>query len=175
MGYEDGNLAELVREVRKASLSFETGDRKTGARIDEIERLVNQLMVKSNRPGSSSWQTSDDELAERKSAAEMCVIKHNLTVPKNDGNSAEYVPSSGEIDEAITARKALKVLFRHGDPARLEQTFRKSLTSFSFSGNSFTTLVTDPFSAGWCTLYKFDCRIGAAVTCPNAVRLLKIR
>jgi HK97 family phage major capsid protein len=38
-----------------------------------------------------------------------------------------------------------------------------------------TTLVTDPFSAGWCRLYKFDCRIGSAVTCPNSARLLRIR
>jgi HK97 family phage major capsid protein len=38
-----------------------------------------------------------------------------------------------------------------------------------------TTMVTDPFSAGFCTLYKFSARVGGATTCPNAVRLLRIR
>ena len=38
-----------------------------------------------------------------------------------------------------------------------------------------TTMVTDPYSAGFCTLFKFDCRIGGTVTCSNAARLLRIR
>jgi HK97 family phage major capsid protein len=32
----------------------------------------------------------------------------------------------------------------------------------------------DPFSSGWCSLFKFDARIGGAVKCPNAARLLRI-
>ena len=38
-----------------------------------------------------------------------------------------------------------------------------------------TTMVADPFSAGFCTLFRFDCRVGGAVTCGNAARLLRIR
>jgi HK97 family phage major capsid protein len=38
-----------------------------------------------------------------------------------------------------------------------------------------TNMIADPYSAGWCTLFKFDCRIGGAVTCSNAARLLRIR
>jgi len=37
------------------------------------------------------------------------------------------------------------------------------------------TVQNDPFSAGWCSLFKFDARIGGSVTCPNAARLLRIR
>lgn len=37
------------------------------------------------------------------------------------------------------------------------------------------TVQNDPYSAGWCTLLKFDARVGGAVTCPNAARLLRIR
>jgi HK97 family phage major capsid protein len=37
------------------------------------------------------------------------------------------------------------------------------------------TPIADPYSAGWCTLLKFDARIGGAVTCSNAARLLRIR
>jgi HK97 family phage major capsid protein len=38
-----------------------------------------------------------------------------------------------------------------------------------------TTLQIDPFSAGWCRLFKFEARCGGAPTCPNASRLSRIR
>jgi HK97 family phage major capsid protein len=37
------------------------------------------------------------------------------------------------------------------------------------------TMQQDPYSAGFCVLYKFESRIGGAVTCPAAARLLRIR
>jgi HK97 family phage major capsid protein len=37
-----------------------------------------------------------------------------------------------------------------------------------------TTMVTDPFSAGFCTLFRFEARVGGAATCPGAARLLLI-
>jgi HK97 family phage major capsid protein len=37
------------------------------------------------------------------------------------------------------------------------------------------TMQQDIYSAGWCTLFKFDCRIGGGVVCPGAGRLLRIR
>jgi HK97 family phage major capsid protein len=37
------------------------------------------------------------------------------------------------------------------------------------------TLQQDPYSAGWCTLFKFDTRVGGTVVCPSAGRLLRIR
>jgi HK97 family phage major capsid protein len=37
------------------------------------------------------------------------------------------------------------------------------------------TMVHDPYTAGWCHLFKFEARIGGACTCPNSVRLLRIR
>jgi HK97 family phage major capsid protein len=37
------------------------------------------------------------------------------------------------------------------------------------------TMQQDPYSAGWCTLFKFDTRIGGGVVCPNAGRWLRIR
>jgi HK97 family phage major capsid protein len=38
-----------------------------------------------------------------------------------------------------------------------------------------TTMIPDPYTAGFCTLFKFSTRIGGSVTCPNAARLLRIR
>jgi HK97 family phage major capsid protein len=38
-----------------------------------------------------------------------------------------------------------------------------------------TTVLIDPFSAGFCYLFKWECRLGGAPTCPNAARLLRIR
>lgn len=63
----------------------------------------------------------------------MCVIKHALTVPKDDGIRTEYVPDSGAIDEALAARRAFKKMLRHGDPNRLDNLERKSLSAFSFA------------------------------------------
>jgi len=37
------------------------------------------------------------------------------------------------------------------------------------------TMQQDPYSAGFCILYKFEARIGGGVICPNAARLLRIR
>jgi hypothetical protein len=56
-----------------------------------------------------------DEKQERKDAAALCIIKHNLTIPKHDGSVSEYTPSPSEVDEALTAKKAVRSLFRHGD------------------------------------------------------------
>jgi HK97 family phage major capsid protein len=37
------------------------------------------------------------------------------------------------------------------------------------------TMQQDPFSAGFCILFKWEARVGGAVVCPNAARLLRIR
>jgi len=36
------------------------------------------------------------------------------------------------------------------------------------------TMQQDPYSAGFCILFKFEARVGGAVICPNAARLLRI-
>ena len=37
------------------------------------------------------------------------------------------------------------------------------------------TMTQDPFSAGFCVLFRFEARIGGTTICPNAARLLRIR
>lgn len=37
------------------------------------------------------------------------------------------------------------------------------------------TMQQDPYSAGFCVLFKFEGRIGGAVICPNAARLMRIK
>jgi HK97 family phage major capsid protein len=37
------------------------------------------------------------------------------------------------------------------------------------------TMMQDPFSVGFCILYRFEARIGGGIICPNAARLLRIR
>jgi HK97 family phage major capsid protein len=37
------------------------------------------------------------------------------------------------------------------------------------------TMQQDPYSAGFCILYKFESRIGGGVLCPNAARLMRVR
>jgi hypothetical protein len=84
----------------------------------------------------------------------MCHIKHALTVPKDDGIRTEYVPDSGAIDEALAARRAFKKMLHHGDPNRLDNLERKSLSAFSIGSTGFLSpqerssqvLVTVPVS-----------------------------
>jgi HK97 family phage major capsid protein len=38
-----------------------------------------------------------------------------------------------------------------------------------------TTMMVDPFTAGYCVLYKFEARVSGACTCMNSARLLRIR
>jgi len=37
------------------------------------------------------------------------------------------------------------------------------------------TMTQDPYSAGFCVLFRFEARIGGGVVCPGAARLLRIR
>src|SRR5262245_23287311 len=125
---------ELVEEIRRARDGLDRGDARTNSRIDKLETSLNAVLLRTNRPGR---EPVDDDVAERADARGLCIIKHALTIPKNDGNTAEYTPSASEIDEALLAKKAIRSLFRHGDPNRLPLEFRKSLTSFSLGANSF--------------------------------------
>lgn len=133
MGME---LTALVEEVRRASSSLEAGDTKTNKRIDELAQSINELFRKAGRPGTMI--TADDEISERKSAIGLCHTRRNLTTPKIDaGVSDDWTPSSSEIDQALTARRAMKALFRHGDTSRLDALEQKSLSSFSYGNNGF--------------------------------------
>jgi len=61
-----------------------------------------------------------------------------VTMPRVEANVAvDYAPSYDEIAEATLATEGLRQLFRHGDVTRLSTECRKSLSPFSFGGNSF--------------------------------------
>ena len=78
-------------------------------------------------------------------AVEYCKARKALTTPKIEADvSPDYQPTSTEVDEAVTARRALKNLFRVGDPARLGNPLQtKSLSSFAFDSNSFFARADD--------------------------------
>jgi HK97 family phage major capsid protein len=40
---------------------------------------------------------------------------------------------------------------------------------------SGVNMLTDPYSAGWCTQFRFEARVGGAVLCPDAARLLRVK
>jgi len=104
MGVE---LYELAEEISKARESLETGDTKTNARIDGIEKSVDALFRRVNRRGAEG-AANDNEVLLRKDAIGLCRTRRALTIPKIDaGVSDDYEPSPSEIDEALTARKAI--------------------------------------------------------------------
>jgi HK97 family phage major capsid protein len=38
-----------------------------------------------------------------------------------------------------------------------------------------TTMLQDPYSMGYCILFRFESRVGGTVICANAARLLRIK
>jgi HK97 family phage major capsid protein len=46
--------------------------------------------------------------------------------------------------------------------------------TYTLVNRSATTMVPDPYTAGFCTLFRFEARVGGALTCPNAARLLRV-
>jgi hypothetical protein len=123
----------LTSPPREASANIAGADARTDARLDEITKSIDELYRRTGRPGGE--RADDDATFARKDAREMCIVKHELAVPKNDGHAPAYQPSASEIDEAMLARKAMRSLRRHGNVDRLDQLERKSLTSFAFGTN----------------------------------------
>jgi HK97 family phage major capsid protein len=131
MGME---LGDLIREIREASANLDQRDANTMKRFETLEKSVNEIFLKANRPGREGGGFETDE---HKTARDLCILKHDLDRPKNDGTTPEYAPSHEEISTALNAHRAMKALLRHGNIDHLDPTEKKSLTSFSFGANSY--------------------------------------
>lgn len=118
---------ELFAELTKMSDILAQGDQ----RVEALERSVNEILRKAGRPGGIG-QLGDGADLERKSAIEMCKIRHDERVPKSDDVTKAYTPSSQEIDEALAARRALSHVIRKGGMGGLDAAEQKSLSAFSF-------------------------------------------
>jgi hypothetical protein len=88
-------LADLVEQIKQASANVTVADARNAKRLDLIEESVNELYLRQNRPGGA---VDDDATFERKSATEMCLMRYADHLPKQDGTTKEYVPSSSEIE-----------------------------------------------------------------------------
>jgi len=126
-------IADLVAQVKEASASIAQGDDRFTKRLDGLENSINELYRKTSRPGGFGGGETD----ERKDAIGHCIAKHDLLQPKDDGRVGQYSPSEAQISEAMTARKALRALWRVGNPTQLSTEHQKSLSSFSFGTNAF--------------------------------------
>jgi predicted phage gp36 major capsid-like protein len=269
LSYADRDLSSMVAEIQRVGASISAGDTRMDARIDEIQKAVNDLYVRAGRPGASFDGCDCDE---RKSAIEMCKIRHAERMPKIDVAKA-YEPSAAEIDEAMAARPGFSHTIRHGTAATCDAYVQKSLSAFQLAGSGMlappermaeilscvhypsdisglvgrvsisgpsaqflienprmgigswaceascfannpqpdladglgitqmpdvnpgatpvaygnwqktytivyrkaVTIQVDHYSANFCTLFKCEARVGGAVTCGNAARLLRIR
>lgn len=141
------SFADLVRELKELGAGIVAGDTKTNARIDVLQKALDVLTIRMNRPGAEG--ANDNDL-ERKDAVGLCRIRRSLTTPKIEaGLTDDYSPAASEVDAALIFRKALKNLWRHGNIERLGAEERKSLSSFSFGSSDFLlppTLATQVIS-----------------------------
>jgi HK97 family phage major capsid protein len=122
-----------VQEIKLASENIRKSDEANRDKLEAIEQSINDLYKKVGRPGGYA---DDNETDARKSAIGLCQI-HKSLVAEGDVNTADYVPSSSEVQAAMRARQGLKALFRTGHIDRLDPEYRKSLSSFSFGNNGF--------------------------------------
>jgi HK97 family phage major capsid protein len=130
----EAGLPALVAQIREASENIASGDAATARRFEKHEAAINELYKAAHRPGGFA----PDDFTRKDSAIEFCKSRRAATTPRIEGNVApDYTPSYDEINEATLATKAQHELFRHGDVTRLSTECRKSLSSFSFGGNSF--------------------------------------
>jgi len=60
-------------------------------------------------------------------------------------------------------------------PGSLAVAYGNWREAYTVVNRKAVTMMQDPYSAGFCVLFRFEARIGGAVTCPNAARLLRIR
>lgn len=75
-------------------------------------------------------------LSEIRSATK-AVLKYEMLTPKADIGAGSFEPSSAQIDEALTHRRAPRKLCRHGDTYGLAEIERKSLSAFNFGSSSW--------------------------------------
>src|SRR5215831_5788107 len=139
MGMQYGDeLGDLMAEARKINTDLggvlDARDSRFTKRLDALEGTINDILRKMQRPGAEPNHGADSE---RNAAIDFCVLKHDIDVPKTDGTQATYIPSREMIDTAMTATRAIRSLFRHGNFERLDPTEKKSLTSLSFGSNQF--------------------------------------
>jgi hypothetical protein len=70
-------------------------------RLKAIEKNINELYRKTARRG---FGIRDNEASEHQDA-ELCVVKHDVTVPRKNGITADDTLTSAEIDDALLARR----------------------------------------------------------------------
>ena len=134
MSYE-GGLNSVVAEIRQASENITAGDAPMNQRLDGIERSVNELFLKQGRPGAS-WESKDDEVAERKEAIGLCQNRRALTVPKIDAgwqDGSVYPMNSRTCALLFTMSDAgrTSAVFPHCRSGRLAFRLRARRSSFA--------------------------------------------
>jgi hypothetical protein len=105
MSDANASIADLVAEVRKAAADMAAGDDKHSARMDALEKSVNELYKRAQRPGA---EYVPDNIDERKSATEWCIVKHQMAAPKLID---DYTPSHSEIENACSLEKVFGKCF----------------------------------------------------------------
>jgi hypothetical protein len=79
---EHFDLSQLLNEIKSARQGLEARDTKTAARLDGVEKSVNDLFLRLNRPGSDSFGAGAGD--ERDDARLMCVERHALQHQKSE-------------------------------------------------------------------------------------------
>jgi HK97 family phage major capsid protein len=60
-------------------------------------------------------------------------------------------------------------------PGAVPVAFGNWKAAYTLVTRKAVTMQQDPYSAGFCIVFKWEARIGGAVTCGNAARLMRVK
>jgi hypothetical protein len=107
------NMVGEIKAVREdLDGVLDRRDVKFIKRLESVEAGINELYKAARRPAGNF---DHDDVDERKSAVDLCILKHDIDKPRTDGGTPEYNPSHAEIKTAIVYNKAIRSLLHHGN------------------------------------------------------------
>jgi HK97 family phage major capsid protein len=101
-----------------------------------------------------------------------------LTLTMSDANGRPIMIASPlDPGQFVTAGTAVQIVTQMPDvaPGATPVAYGNWNEVYMIVNRKAITMQQDPYSAGFCVLFKFEGRVGGAVICPNAARLLRIK
>jgi HK97 family phage major capsid protein len=101
-----------------------------------------------------------------------------LTLSMSDANGRPIMLSSPlDPGQFLTAGQPIQIVTQMPDvaPGATPVAYGNWNSTYMVVNRKAVTMQQDPYSAGFCVLFKFDARVGGAVICPQAARLLRIQ
>lgn len=143
--------------------------RYRGSRFDSVR--VIRVLVRFPAYGPNATRNSPERLALAHSSSGHLI--RALSAVETSSCSACHFPI--HMVARAGGHKIEKNHQRYGTICIPDDAFGNWQKTYTIVYRKAVTVMVDPYSAGFCTLFKAEARVGGGVTCPNAARLLRVR